>query len=227
MSRAHKSLALIPARGGSKGLPGKNIVSAGGKPLIAWTIEAARQARCIDRLILSSDDPQIMEVARLHQCEVPFTRPAHLATDTASSADVVLHALEQVPGYDYVILLQPTSPLRSAQDIDAAFELLMESGGSACVSVCLSEVSPYWMFMRGGDAILSPFLNGKYSRRQDLPPAYVLNGAIYIAKADDFRRHQSFIGKETLGYVMPASRSLDIDDRDDLDQFQRMLGAQD
>ena len=120
-----KVLAVIPARGGSKGLVRKNILDLAGIPLIAWTIEAAKRSKYIDRVVLSSDDDEIMAVAKHYGCEVPFRRPSALASDDAASLDVLFHAIEKVPGYDYVILLQPTSPLRTFTDIDSAFEMMM------------------------------------------------------------------------------------------------------
>ena len=131
-------LAVITARGGSKGVPGKNLRPLAGKPLLSWTVEAALCAKCVTRTIVSTDAPEIADVAVKAGAEAPFLRPAELASDTASSADVVVHALEQCPGYDYVLLLQPTSPLRTADDIDAAFARMLAANGNACVSV--SEV---------------------------------------------------------------------------------------
>ena len=136
------TLALIPARGGSKGLPRKNVLPAGGKPLIAWTIEAALASACVDRVVLSSDDDEIMAVAEAYGCEVLFRRPPELSGDSASSLAVVSHALAQLPAFDHVMLLQPTSPMRLASDIDAAFELMCSQGAQACVSVCPVEESP-------------------------------------------------------------------------------------
>ena len=151
-----KVLAVIPARGGSKGLPGKNILPVGGKPLIAYSIDAARACAAVDRVIVSSDDDAIIAAARACGCDVPFRRPDELATDTAASIDVILHALDQVPGYDYVVLLQPTSPLRTAADIDAACERLAGHGAQACVSVSPVEQSPYWMYHISDGGELKP-----------------------------------------------------------------------
>src|SRR5690349_10929106 len=142
-------LGLIAARGGSKGVPGKNIFVVNGRPLIQWSIDAARASRYIDRLILSSDNPAIMDVARNAGCEVPFRRDDALASDTASAIDVVADALMRVPGYSIVVLLQPTSPLRIAGDIDGAIELLVSSGAGACVTVREADEHPYWMFRLG------------------------------------------------------------------------------
>ncbi len=220
-------LGLITARGGSKGLPDKNILPVDGRPLIAWTIAAALASRAIDRLVLSSDDERIIEAARLHGCEVPFRRPAELATDSASSMDVVFHALDELPGHDVVVLLQPTSPLRTAEDIDAACRALEAGAAPACVSVCAAEQSPYWMYRLDDDARMTPLLDSssRLARRQDLPPVYVPNGAVYVADIAWLRQSRTFIAGETVAHVMPAERSLDIDTADDFAAFERRAAA--
>jgi N-acylneuraminate cytidylyltransferase len=225
MIGTNRVLGLIPARGGSKGLPGKHLLPAGGKPLLAWTIEAARGARVLDRLVLSSDDDAIVTTALEYGCEAPFRRPPELATDEAASIDVVLHALDQLPGYDLVVLLQPTAPLRSATDIDAACERLVASGAPACVSLCPVEHSPYWMYRLDEADRLRPVaeLPPDVTRRQRLPRAYLLNGAIYIARVEWLRESRNFVGEETVAYVMPAERSIDIDTRADFEAFRRAI----
>jgi N-acylneuraminate cytidylyltransferase len=220
-----KVIAVIPARGGSKGLPGKNIVPVCGKPLLAWTIEAAQKARYIDRLILSSDDESIIGVARAYGCEVPFTRDSRLAADDTPSIDVVLDALAHCPGYGWVVLLQPTSPLRMAEDIDGTLERCVTLGAPACVSVCEAEQSPYWMYTLQPDSRLSPLLPTTVTRRQDLPRVYVLNGATYVADASWLLRSRSFLTAETVAYEMPIERSLDIDTEADLSIFEARLRA--
>jgi N-acylneuraminate cytidylyltransferase len=217
-------LGLIPARGGSKGLPGKNILPVNGRPLLAWTIDASRASRSIDRYILSSDDERISTVARSLGCDVPFVRPSALATDTATSMDVVMHALDSIGGFDVVVLLQPTSPLRTAQDIDAACALLAQSGAPACVSVSPVEQHPYWMFSVDDRHRLAPFFERGTvaTRRQDLPDVYALNGAIYVADVTWLRGSRSFLSTETVGYVMPAERSIDIDTKADFQYFQAL-----
>lgn len=215
-------LGLITARGGSKGLPRKNLLPVGGKPLIGWTIEAALKSGVIDRLVLSSDDDEIIQVAKACGCDVPFSRPVGLANDTASSIDVVLHALGQLPGYEYLVLLQPTSPLRTAADIDAAFKLLKSTGAPSCVSVCEAEQSPYWMFRIKDGGKVERLLSeeGSASRRQDLPPICVLNGAIYIARVDWLQQSKNFLGEGCVAYVMSKEHSLDIDNADDFEVFR-------
>lgn len=220
-------LGLITARGGSKGVPGKNIYVVNGRPLIQWSIEAARASRYLDRLILSSDDSEIIDVAKRVGCEVPFRRDAALAGDDASSIDVVADALMRLPGYDIVVLLQPTSPLRTTADIDGAIELLVSSGAGSCVTVCRAAEHPYWMFRVGEDGRLSRFMDppgGMPQRRQDLPPAWSLNGAVYVARCDWLLQNRTFLSSTTVGYPMPAERSLDIDTFEDLQELQRMLG---
>ncbi len=207
-------LAVIPARGGSKGIPRKNLKLAGGKPLIAWTIEAAKRSRTIDRLILSSEDPEIIDCAKKWGCEAPFVRPAELARDETPGIDPVLHALSQLPPHDYVALLQPTSPLRTTEDIDACVAQCHESSAPACVSVCEVDKSPYWMYTLGARHQLTPILKDgvrEAARRQDLPPVYSLNGAVYAARSEWLVRTRGFLGEGTVATIMKAENSLDID----------------
>lgn len=214
-------LALITARGGSKGLPGKNIRLAHDRPLIDYTIAAARTARSVDRVVLSTDDDAIASVAAECGCEVPFRRPAELASDEARSIDVVLHALDQLAAHDLVVLLQPTSPARTAWDIDEACRQLVSRGAPSCVSVTAASQSPYWMYRLEDEGRLHPLLELPVaaSRRQDLPPVYVLNGAIYVARTDWLRVHGAFVGPGSVAHVMPPERSIDIDTLDDFDRF--------
>ncbi|MBC3932351.1 acylneuraminate cytidylyltransferase family protein [Undibacterium curvum] len=217
MIGTRKVLALIPARGGSKGIPGKNIVDLAGKPLISWTIEAAKACPRIDTIVLSSDDPTIAEVAARFGCTVPFTRPQELATDESSSMDVVYHALEQLPDFDVVVLLQPTSPLRTAADIEACLNLMQSA--PAVVSVRPSEDHPYLTFEINDEGTLAPYAKPSADqslRRQDLPGAWCLNGAIYAADTKWLREQRSFISPGTVAYQMPSERSIDIDTPADL-----------
>jgi CMP-N,N'-diacetyllegionaminic acid synthase len=218
-------LAVIVARGGSKGLPRKNVLPFAGLPLIGWTIKAAQESRSVDRLILSSDDPEIIAVAGRHGCETPFVRAPELSDDTAASIDVVLDAVDRVPGYDIVVLLQPTSPLRIAADIDGALDQMGAAGAMSCVSVTEAPSHPWLTFAQGPDARLTPFVApppGASLRRQDLPPAWVLNGAVYAAEIDWLRRERVFVRPgETLAFPMPAERSLDIDTLEDFRAGER------
>lgn len=224
MIRARKVLAVIPARGGSKGVPRKNIRQVGGKPLIAWTIAAAKSAVHVDRVILSSDDREIIKVAQRWGCDVPYVRDAGLAGDLTPTIDVVLDALDRCPGYDWVVLLQPTSPLRTADDIDQAIEMCLRSDAPACVSVCTVEQSPYWMFTLGqGGRLRSLLPGGLATRRQDLSPVFALNGAVYVARADWLRHEKKFITDDTVAYLMPADRSIDIDTESDFLQLKLLM----
>jgi CMP-N,N'-diacetyllegionaminic acid synthase len=218
-------LAVIPARGGSKGLPGKNLLKVNGRPLIAWSVDAAQAASHIDRVVLSSEDEAIINAARECGCEVPFIRPNSLATDLTATFDVVLHALDSLPGYDVVVVLQPTSPLRTVGDIDTACERFGVSGASSCVSVTAVSQNPYWMYRVDERQTLMPLLEtlGGISRRQDLPPVYALNGALYIADVSWLRRNRGFMGNDTIAYVMPAERSIDIDSFADFETFRRSV----
>jgi len=225
-----KVLALVTARGGSKGLPGKNILPVRGRPLIQWTIDAARASRYIDRLILSCDDPGIIDIAVAAGCEAPFRRDAALATDTATSVDVALDALDRVPNYEVLLLLQPTSPLRTAADIDGALDLFAARGAPACTGVRLAEDHPYWTYRCDPDGRLTPFAvpaEGQAQRRQDLPAAWRINGALYIVRVDEFRRSRSFLPAGVIAFSMPADRSIDIDTIDDVERMNALLDARD
>ncbi|WP_103027997.1 cytidylyltransferase domain-containing protein [Salinibacter altiplanensis] len=211
-------LGVILARGGSKGLPRKNVRELAGKPLIAWTIDAAHESEYLDRLILSSDDEEIMEVAEEYGCEVPFQRPAELAQDDTPSMDALLHALDQVPGYDYVVLLQPTSPLRTSEDIDMTIEKCHQKDASACVTVTETEKPPEWMYTMNEWNRLEPVMKSEQTvtRRQEAPDTYVLNGAAYVAETGYLQEYRTFHGETTIGHVMPLKRSVDVDEMIDL-----------
>ena len=211
-------VGLIPARGGSKTIPHKNIKPLAGKPLIAWTIEAAKSCRALSRLIVSTDDLQIAEVALQWGAEVPFLRPAELAGDQSSSLDVVLHLIQWLEEHDpvvpeYILLLQPTSPFRTTEDIAAAIDLAKTGLVDAVVSVCETDAHPFLCKRVREDGRLTDYMTTDldYLRRQDLPPAYQLNGAIYINRCRSLRQERTFLPKDTLPYIMPAERSLDLD----------------
>lgn len=208
-------LGLIPARGGSVGIPRKNIRRLGDKPLIAWSIDVARRSQHLDRVVVSTDDGEIAACARTHGAEVPFMRPPALATATAQGIDVVLHALEQLLDVDAVALLQPTSPFRSVDDIDQAIED-WDSSGRTVVSVTESPKSPYLSF-RIEQSALVPLLRHPTSgtNRQQLPVTYVLNGAVYVAGRSTLLAERSFMTAATRAYLMPTERSLDLDSESD------------
>ena len=220
-------LAVIPARGGSKEIPRKNIKKLAGKPLIAWTIEQAKKSRYLDRVILSSEDSEIIKAARGLECEVPFVRPKRLAGDKTPAAKVVLHAISNLPGYDYVVLLQPTSPLRRAEDIDGCIQHCFRSKAKACVSVTIPEKSPYWMYSLDPRGCLYPVLaNGRnIERRQGLPKVFALNGAVYVAEVNGLMKSRTFITLQTVAYIMPPSRSVDIDTKLDFKITEFLLAG--
>jgi len=213
-----QTMGLITARGGSTGLPGKNIKPLIDKPLLAWTIEAALSSRTLSRVILSTDDDDIAAIGQRYGAEVPFRRPAALATADASHVAVVEHALnwhvqQTAREVEHVMLLQPTSPLRTAEDIDAAAELAHTHRADAVVSVCHVTQHPYLAKRVDADGCLQAFMPTDigYLRRQVFPQLYYPNGALYWIRTDVFRASQSFFPARTLPYVMPADRSLDID----------------
>jgi len=205
-------LALIPARGGSKGIPGKNIRLLAGKPLIAHTIAAAMKVSAIDRLVVSTDHPKIATIAQTWGAEVPFLRPPELAADDTPGIAPVLHALEQFPEVSQVLLLQPTSPLRTTGDIEGILAFQLERQCASVVSVCATAKHPQWSYRLSATGDLNPFLPpAPADCRQQLEPAYDLNGALYLCDRAWLQNHGSFVGPGTLGYPMPPERSVDID----------------
>ena len=218
-------LALIPARGGSRGIAGKNLRQVAGRSLLAWTAKAAAESRYIDRVMLSSDDDAIMQAARDLGVEVPFRRPAELATDTAGAVGVAVHALEALePSFDVLVLLQPTSPLRTGEDIDRCLELLASRNADSCTSVHECSKPPEWMFRVADDGRMQPVLPAfDDSRRQDIRPTHVLNGAVYACRVAAFLAHRRFVTADTLAYVMPRERGLDIDEELDLVVAEALL----
>ena len=219
-------LGLIPARGGSKGIPRKNVRSLGGKPLIAWTIEQGKESRYIDRLVVSTDDRQIADVAREWGADVPFLRPDDLATDDARGVDVVIHALQELPEFDVVVLLQPTSPFRVTGDIDAAIALWKDNESSSVVGVTEVAKSPYWMYRIRDDGALTELLPKPASaaNRQQLPKTYALNGAVYVTTAASLLELESFLSPSARPYVMPSDRSVDLDSQLDWLYAEWLIG---
>lgn len=223
----NNALAIIPARGGSKGLPGKNIRLLGDIPLIAWTIQAALTSKCFTKVIVSTDCHEIANIAKKFGAEVPFIRPDQLATDTATSVDVVMHAINALnEKYDEVVLLQPTSPFRKGNDIRNAFDVYNTSKVQSLVSVTEVDKSPYWCFSRNENQSITPIvvLDKQFSRRQDMPTAYSLNGAIYIVGTEKFMNDPKFIYHNTLSYVMNKKSSIDVDDLIDFKLAELLLG---
>lgn len=211
-------LGIITARGGSKGIPQKNIKLLAGKPLIAWTIEAALKSPSLGRLIVSTDDLAIAEVCRNMKVEVPFIRPSELAQDQSSHISVIEHALDWLDTNeqycpDYIMLLQPTSPLRQTDDIEGAIKFGFDHKCSSLLSVCEASHHPWLAKIIQSDGRMTDFLSNtlNYQRRQDFPEIYVPNGAIYFIRRGDLLQYRSFVTPNTIAYKMPTERSLDID----------------
>ena len=211
-------MAIIPARSGSKRLPKKNILPLAGKPLIAWTIEAAKLSRYVDDVVVSTDSDEIMSLAIEYGAEAPFTRPAHLATDEAGSSPVLLDAIGWLKArgraYDLVIMLQPTSPLRTASDIDKAVEYFIEKSAKGVISVCECEHSPLWANTLAPDHSMEGFIpqQARGLRSQDLPTYYRLNGAVYIFDVKFLEQEQGmFYSPDVYAWVMAREHSVDID----------------
>lgn len=210
-------LAVIPARGGSKGVPGKNIRELAGEPLIAYTIKAACEAGIFSKIIVSTDSGGIADIAVRYGAEVPFLRPASISGDTTSSDAVIMHALDYYEElgvrFDMVCKLQPTSPLRNSVHLREAWNLFHERQPDFLVSVCECEHSPLWTGVLGNDLCMDEFISEEVKRscRQTLPVYYRLNGAIYMARAERFRQNKSFFGKNGIAYIMGQEDSIDID----------------
>ncbi len=212
-------IAIIPARGGSKGIPRKNIKMIAGKELIAYSINAGKSSRYIKNLFVSTEDDDIEEVSRRYGADI-IKRPSELAEDDSPTIDVILNCLEYFHKnkikVDVILLLQATSPLRTSQDIDQAIEQFVNGEGDSLISVCELSHSPYWS-LKLEDGYLEPNFGRDYlnMRRQDLPLLYAPNGSLFIATPDYLLKNKTFYSEKTLPYLMPAERSIDIDN--DLD----------
>jgi CMP-N-acetylneuraminic acid synthetase len=216
-------LGIIPARGGSKRLPRKNVRLLAGKPLVAWTIEAARGSRRLNRLVVSSDDPEVLRIAHDYDPRLALERPASISGDQSPAIDFVRHALKALETtgaarFDAVAILQPSSPFTSAADIDATIDLLATSGADSAVSVVQLDhaIHPLKMKVMEGDRLL-PYLDEERGRMaaHELPTIYVRNCSVYVTRRQAIDRGQ-VIGDDCRGYVMPRERSLDINEESDL-----------
>ena len=232
MYKDHVVVCVIPARGGSKGLPGKNIKMFCGKPLIAHTIEQARQSKYIDRVLVSTEDEEIAQISLEYGAEVPFMRPMELAGDNASTIDVLLHTIkwledEEKYNFDILVLLHVTTPLRSVEDIDKCVVLLIEEGADNVFSVAEAHRNPYFnMIEESSDGFVRLVKEGCFSTRQAAPKVYDMNASIYVWWKNVLKEEKKIFLKKTKAYVMPKDRSIDIDD--DLDfriaEFLRTKG---
>ncbi len=220
-----KILSIIPARGGSKGLLKKNIINLAGKPLMAWSIEASLNSKYITKTIVSSDCKEILDIASSFNSDV-IERPYEFAMDSSSSEVVVKNVLESIKeNFEYIVLLQPTSPLRSSIDIDNAFEKLFAYNATALISVCEYDNKILKAFKKNESGFIESISNNKYPfmRRQDLPKTYLSNGAIYIVKVDEFIKNHSFYTHKTILYLMDDQKSIEIDTNKDLEKVKLAL----
>ncbi len=228
LDRKPTFLAIIPARCGSKGIPGKNIRPFAGKPLLAWSVEAAKNSRYITETVLSSDCDEILEVGERYGVK-PLKRPKELATDSAPSEPLILDAIERLERkgkvFDYLVLLQPTSPLREAEDIDRAIDSMLKADADAAISVYEPTHSPYKAFVKKSDGFLEGIVDNDkpFMRRQDLPPVYFTNGAIYIIKTAIFKREKRLFCERTIPYIMPVEKSIDIDSIEDFEKAEMFI----
>lgn len=222
MIHGSRVLCLVPARGGSKGLPRKNVLPIAGAPLVAWPVTAGLNSKYIDLVVCSTDDLEIAEAAEVAGADIPFIRPSELASDDASSIDVVEHALSFLESkgkaFDYIVLLEPTSPLTESHDIDAALEQLVHRSADAEAIVGISRVEhthPDYNITFDSANFIAPTSVKNFddlTRRQELKDVYHLDGSLYISTVSGIRKNKSFYHSKTLGYSMPRWKSFEIDE---------------
>lgn len=230
MYKDQRIIAIIPARGGSKGIPNKNIIDLCGKPLIAHSILAAQQSQYIDTILVSTDSEHIQSVALEYGACAPFLRPAELSSDTAKTIDCMLHTIDYMKNhgetYDCVVLLQPTQPIRKEHDIDNAIAQLLDSPFNSLVSVCPVEEHPILMRTITKEGTLQSLLNTSSTvRRQDFPDVYKVNGSIYVNRINEHFNTSTSLNDNELPYIMDRSYSIDIDSFDDLEKARNYLNS--
>lgn len=216
MHKGKKILCVIPARGGSKRLPGKNIKLLNGTPLIGYAIRAAKGSQFVDRVIVSTDDAEIARVAREHGAEVPFMRPAELATDTSPVVETLKHVIkfteEKGEPFDLIVLIQPTVPGVETVDVDAAIEKLASSGARSCISICEIIDRPEFMYRLKEDGMITRYNDAPVGRIQDMEPLYRVNGAVYVTRRALLMDEGKVLDNQNCAAVlMPRERSTDID----------------
>jgi len=221
-------LGIIPARGGSKGLPKKNIKILGEKPLIAWSIEAGLKSKLINKVIVTSDNNEIIDISRKYGAEIPFIRPSDLASDTATTRDVLVHAINDFSfkgeNYDYIVLLQPTSPFRKVSDIDAAILKAIENPVDMVVAVKETNSNPYYvLFEDDENGYLRKSKDGDFSRRQDCPKVYEYTGSIYVIKVSSLLENESLAFNRVEKYLTEDIHSIDIDNLLDFQYAEFLL----
>ena len=216
-------VALIPARGGSKEIPKKNIKKFCGKPLIYWSIKTALENKNIDRVIVSTDSQEIADIARGFSAEVPFIRPSALAKDDTPGIETVFHALEEIPSIKDVLLMQPTSPLRRNEDIDEIFKIRKKYNAESAISLNSCTKHPNLIYKLQDTQLIKPLLkNSEILNRQEMKPYYTINGALYLSTREIILEKKSLVHSETIGYVMPQKYSVDIDSQLDW-EFAELL----
>ena len=220
-------LAIIPARGGSKGIPRKNIKKMAGNPLIYYTINEAKKAKYLTRIVVSTEDKKIAKISKKYGVDI-IHRPKKLANDKTPSELVCQHVIKYLKNKedfetDVVVVLQPTSPLRKAKDINSAIKKFLKSDCSSVVSITKAQHSPYWMYKIGKSKMKKILTDKKITRRQDSPIIYQLNGAIYVTKKETIMKENTLIGKNMFGYIMPYERSIDIDSQIDFDVAELLI----
>jgi CMP-N,N'-diacetyllegionaminic acid synthase len=228
-----KNLAVIPARSGSKGLPGKNIRLLIDKPLIAWSIEQALASKYISNVIVSTDSQEIADIAIQYGAQVPFLRPAHLAEDHSATSDVLIHLIDELSNinqtYEYLFLLEPTSPLRETIDIDLAYEKLISTTNAKSI-VGVSEIEaqhPDFCVSLDANGFLESANHFKVVRRQDIKSSFFFEGSIYISEIETYKAKKNFYHDKCLGFVFPKWKSFEIDDLTDFIIVEALLRNKD
>lgn len=220
-------LAIIPARSGSKRLPKKNLRILKGRPLLYYTIDAVKNSKYVNRIVVSTEDDTIAQVSQSYGAEI-IMRPPELATDESSTISVVINVLEQLHkkekyNPDLIVLLQPTSPLRSTEDIDNAINTFQNSSKDSLISVTVYEHSPYWAFRIEKDLLQPEFTQDSPKRSQDIPTLYRPNGAIFITRPETLLKNRSFYTNQIIPFIMPKEKSIDIDDEFDFSLVEFLL----
>lgn len=223
MYKNKKILAIVPARGGSKRIPGKNMRILGNKPLIGWTLVQAKASEFIDTIVVSSDDYSTLEYAKSSSVE-GFKRSDKASRDLATAEEVIVEILSQYHGYEYFVYLQPTSPLRRDTDIDSAIRQCLDGSSMSCVSVVKSNILPYW-FYRIEEQRMLPYIAKTSKVRQELPVPFLTNGAVYVCNIDYYMITRNLVDDNTLAYEMSEQSSLDIDSEFDFKMAEMLING--
>lgn len=226
-----KVLCIIPARRDSKGIPGKNWKLLNNIPLIGYSIDIAKQIKVIDEICISTNSLQVIEIAEnQYHLNVPFVRPEEISLDTTSSHDVLIHAIEHYESkgilHDAILLLQPTSPFRKVEFINDSIELFKKSDCDMVVSVCETPLNPYYNLYNETDGFIHRSIPSNFTRRQDCPKTYLVNGSIYVISVNSLKKQQLHEMKKVIKYEMPEEFSLDLDTLNDWDKAEKILSKQ-